>query len=251
MLTLSSMKSPFATSDTFFCIFAVPTPELLTCAMFQYGISNNNGLTGDDLFFERGNTFKTGLLIATENITITILNSNFPRRYLREGSNSGRLSNLFTNNEPSPTPRKSGEFGVPEYRVVHVFSLEGSSNDSLGKSVPHSLAHDEDTSSKRRTAYLPYEKTSLEVQRSMRKLVIYTEQYPITIDSIIDNTFCPGNVENPSTQCAVVSSTVCVLLEPGDDVQQVRTILVRGIQDAVQNGDFEAAIPAENQFSTP
>jgi hypothetical protein len=220
--------------------------------MFQYGISNNNGLTGDDLFFERGNTFKTGLLIATETITIAILNSNFPRRYLREGSNSGRLSTLFTDNDPSPSLRISGEFGVPENRIVHVFSFDGSSNDSRSEFVAQSLAHDEETSSsKRRTAHLPSEKATLEGQRSRRKLVIYTEQFPITIDSIIDNTFCPGNVENPSTECAVVSSTVCVLLEPGDDVQQVRTILVRGIQDAVQNGDFEAAIPAENQFSTP
>lgn len=50
----------------------------MTCVNFQYGISNDDGFTAEDIFNEVNNTFKTGLLIATENVTIETLTEAYP-----------------------------------------------------------------------------------------------------------------------------------------------------------------------------
>ena len=57
----------------------MPTLEALTCINFQYGIVNNVGVTAQDIFNEVNNTLKTGLIIATRNVTIEILNETYPR----------------------------------------------------------------------------------------------------------------------------------------------------------------------------
>jgi hypothetical protein len=48
--------------------------------------------------------------------------------------------------------------------------------------------------------------------------------------------------------CAVVDSTVCVLLEEGDDEEEVRTALLDGIEESILNGSFQDAIPPEHQL---
>ena len=184
----------------------MPTPEALVCVTFQYGVSNNNGFSADDLFNEIGNTFKTGLLIATETVLVDVLNSTLARddesRLLRGSALEQPKRHIqLVATDPSPQRR----------RTVYSDELSQLSN-SLGR---------------------------------RRRLVFYTKDFPVTIDAIIPNPFsCPEN-----TDCAVVSSTVCVLLEDGEDATDIREGVLGGMETAIESGAFEAAVPAENQFS--
>ena len=63
------------------------------------------------------------------------------------------------------------------------------------------------------------------------------------IDDIIDNPFCPDD-----TSCAIVISTVCVMLEAGDDEMEVTDALLDGIKDSINGGEFDAAIPPEHRL---
>ena len=88
---------------------------------------------------------------------------------------------------------------------------------------------------------------ALSGRRSDRRLVFYTDDIPATIDSIYDGPvlLCPGGAESEASRCTIVSSTVCVVLEPGDDETQVRNVLVRGLGQAIDSGEFEANVPPE------
>jgi hypothetical protein len=77
-----------------------------------------------------------------------------------------------------------------------------------------------------------------------RRLVYYTDTYLPVINNIFDNEFC----DNEELNCAVVDSTVCVLLEEGDDEEEVRTVLLDGIEESILNGSFQEAIPPEHQL---
>jgi hypothetical protein len=50
------------------------------CVDFFYSVRNNAGLSAQDILDENNNTLRTGLEIATRNVTIDILNTTFPRR---------------------------------------------------------------------------------------------------------------------------------------------------------------------------
>jgi hypothetical protein len=52
----------------------------------------------------------------------------------------------------------------------------------------------------------------------------------------------------PEFECSVVDSTVCVLLEEGDDEEEVRSSLLAGIEQSILGGSFQAAIPPEHQL---
>ncbi len=77
-----------------------------------------------------------------------------------------------------------------------------------------------------------------------RRLVYYSDaNNPITINYIFDNPVCPKNT-TPPTLCAVVSTTVCVILEAGDNATFVDEKLLEGFQTAVDGGILQARIPA-------
>jgi hypothetical protein len=114
-------------------------------------------------------------------------------------------------------------------------------------------AHEASEPQRRRTVYAP-SKDSLahktkRSDQSSRELVFFTDDFPERINAIINNPFC--TVTNPDADpdlsCAVVTATVCVLLEEDDDEAAIRGALVNGIGNAIQSGDFEAAIPAEHK----
>jgi hypothetical protein len=224
---------------THFLSFAYiePTPENLTCVSFQYAIENDNGFNASDLFNEVNNTYKTGLIIATRNITIEILNETFPRdgsmRFLR-GKSDWRH-----HIEPTNEELKFEGLGS-----LHVASLQGPNLQSFSKpGIP--LLSD---GNRRRTVYLPQKESDgeiIDVSQLSRQLVFYTDEFPVTIDGIFDNPFCGAT---PPILCAIVASTVCTLLEDGDDEDQVQKVLLEGLEESVDNGDLNAAIPPENQL---
>jgi hypothetical protein len=84
--------------------------------------------------------------------------------------------------------------------------------------------------------------------RGARRLVYYSDDYPVEIKMIVDNNICPiNNVNSTNTlRCAIVSSTVCVVLETGDNPLKIRDTLVRGLAAVIESGEFEETIPPES-----
>lgn len=215
----------------------MPTPEELTCVNFQYGIGNSDGLSADDIFNEIGNTLKTGLLIATRNVTIETLNTTLPRDESRRRlSQRNRQQNHYRDH--GFVPGSSG--GTLQVTDLGRFPLVDQDISFETEVIPLDDLQ-KITQLRRRMAYLPI----WDATDYRRRLAFYTDQFQPVINSIIDNPFC----ENlPEFGCAVVDSTVCVLLEEGDDEAMVQTVLLDGIEQAIQDGSFQAAIPPEHQL---
>lgn len=168
------------------------------------------------------NTLKTGLIIATENVTIESLNASFPdARMLRHG-NRRNVESLKRN---------------------HVFLL----SDDFTSRLPEGILLDGPANNARQLAYHAGSGIHSGILGSGRRLVFYTDLLPPVILSIIDNNFCP--TEDPeNTKCQIVSAQTCVFLEEGDERQEVRDELRRGIQTSIATGAFEAAIPEEHRL---
>jgi hypothetical protein len=219
----------------------LPSLEDLLCLNFQYGLVNNAGYNASDLFNEVNNTLKTGLIIATRNITIEILNGTYPRseRLLRRGD--ARHGEIVYKHEAHD------EFGRETHTlrlVVPLHKLDLAYNKKVQAS---NLERDQ---GRRRTAYLPSATRQVPTTDGIpdaRRLVFYTDDYPPLVTAINDNLrFC----NDPDTLCSIVSSTICVLLEEGDDEEEVRQVILTGMQAAIASGDFEDAIPPEHRLPT-
>lgn len=101
---------------------------------------------------------------------------------------------------------------------------------------------------RRRLAYLEWhENQAMAFDADGRRLVFYTDDFEPIINAIFDNPFC--DKPTPEHECAVVASTVCVVLEEGDDEDEVQEILLDGIEEAILSGEFEEAIPPEHRLS--
>jgi hypothetical protein len=241
----------------------VPTPEALTCVTFQYGIENSGGFTAEDIFNEVNNTLKTGLLIATRNVTIETLNETFPRddnssisqRFLQT-ENMDRSKHYLEDPTPGDrvdSPIYDAYIHRPYHDAPSITNPAFSRTNRLFNVMDIGLFHIEtpshpegdvtDPQRRRRTVYLPQEISDMD--NGGRRLVFYTDVYAPVINSIIENPFC---VRPPDISCAVVDTTVCVILEEGDNEDEVQTALLRGISLSIQDGSFQAAIPKENQI---
>ena len=239
----------------------MPTPEALTCVNFQYGIGNDDGFTADDIMNEVNNTLKTGLIIATRNVTIETLNATFPR----DGSRKRRQllrRNLQRNHWPLQSSTKINNFfALRPYDGHHHPITPSSSNivhvTDLGRFrlVDHDFIVPEERNRthvvyssteeiRRRAVVLPQTSSVIEDDGG-RRLVYYTDTYLPVINNIFDNEFCDNNED---LNCAVVDSTVCVLLEEGDDEEEVRSALLDGIEESILDGSFQEAIPPEHQL---
>jgi hypothetical protein len=219
-------------------LFLLPLLEDLLCLNFQYGLVNNAGYNASDLFNEVNNTLKTGLIIATRNITIEILNGTYPRseRLLRRGyARHGEI--VYKHEAYEEFGRETHSFRL----VVPLHKFDLASNEKVQAA---NLGRDQ---GRRRTAYLPSKTRQVPTTDGIpdaRRLVFYTDDYPPLVTAIINNPFC----SDPDTLCAIVSSTICVLLEEGDDEEEVRRVLLTGMQAAIASGDFEDAIPPEHRL---
>jgi hypothetical protein len=176
-------------------------------------------------------------LIATRNITIEILNETYPRddsaRFLREGNIGRNLWDVFGGSVKSMEHRLGhGEFGMATSGRGHEEALD-----------------DANEPQRRRTVYIPDSPTRISQEdRSSRELVYFTDEYAEKINLIFNNPFCVLTNPDPDVMCAIASSTVCVLMEKGDNEEDVREVLIDGIEEAIENGEFAAAIPPEHKL---
>ena len=94
---------------------------------------------------------------------------------------------------------------------------------------------------KRKLVHLENRSATSGEQHHGRNLVYYTDQYPVTIDRILDiETGCA-----PGANCLLVISSITVILEDGDDPDAVNGAIVSGLQDSFEDGTFFAAIPED------
>jgi hypothetical protein len=74
-----------------------------------------------------------------------------------------------------------------------------------------------------------------------RALAKYSEEYPVTIDQIID-------VDDPCEEgnnCQLIMTSVYVELEEGDDPNEVNTAITDSILNSLDDGSFNDAIPTD------
>ena len=181
----------------------------------------------------QNNSLKTGLILATTNVTIETLNTTFPRaggRLLRSGSKDPLAGDghKYVGGERSKVGQ---QLVVPlDFFDSHLpsgFEIEASDS----------------AMSDRELAYVAQTWYSKDRSQFARRLVYYLNTVPPEILAIIDNPFCPSSTP-AVTKCAIVSSLVCVFLEPGDNATVVRAQLQKGIQASISDGSFQAAIPS-------
>jgi len=73
-----------------------------------------------------------------------------------------------------------------------------------------------------------------------RNLAYYTPENPVTITRVLDiYSGCPVG-----QKCVLIISSIPVVLEPGDDPDEVKGVIAGGMQRSVNDGSFFAAIPA-------
>jgi len=192
------------------------------CITIQFGIVNNVGVEADEIFEMSGNTLKTGLIIATENITIKSLNAGSSNERLLRNRNEKPLMKADVIQSLNVAPLEDSKFQDD-------LALNGMLNK--GRQLVANMGS----------------KWRVGIKTPSRRLAFYSTSLPPVILSIIDNSFCPSATPE-ITRCQIVSAKTCVFLEEGDDRELVRDELSNGIQASVTSGEFEAAIPEEHRL---
>lgn len=248
-------------------------PETL-CIGFQYELMNNRSLSAEDIFNEVNNTIKTGLEIATREIVIEILNETFPRdsssqpeeaRATKPDPNSWKW-NVTEHNRDDWARGKTAQhdpddsvWGVTDMtgghfrRLSRKVELAALLADSVLTGIATSEIQDAllQMRSEKVRRLKPHlqapEDSSYGIQGS-RRLVYYSDDYPVEVTRIVDRNNCPTNdIDGVNTlRCAIVSTTLCVVLEDGDDPVLIRRTLVTELGEAIEDGSFEDKIPPEN-----
>ena len=74
-----------------------------------------------------------------------------------------------------------------------------------------------------------------------RALAQYSDEYPVTIDRILDvETGC-----DPGTNCLLIISSINVLLDEDDDPDVVKNDITGSILESFDDGRFNDAVPAD------
>ena len=221
---------------------------------FQYELMNNRSLSADDIFNEVNNTLKTGLMIATKTIVINILNETYPRTVRNRP-----YETVKTHRDPynwiweDLSTMGGGGFRRQLPRVEEAAKLADAVALGLDLSS-YTTIHEQAVVMRsnarrfhRRLLSSLHESSSYRV-RGVRRLVFYTDNYPVRITMISDRNNCPtNNINGTNTlRCAVVSSSLCVVLETDDNPTMIRDTLLQGLAAAIENGEFEKMIPPES-----
>jgi hypothetical protein len=197
----------------------LPTRQPLACVSFAYTLENTTGFTSEDIFNEVNNTIKARLVAATENVTINILNSTLPR------NNSPLLNRRLSVYE-------STRFGSHAFRNAAL--------EHLGTWDEVQLRLTTLSKSTVKPTWLHPRHRRMEGGVRRRRLAFYSDEHPVEITRILESMFCP----DPTQDCVVVSTTVCVVLEVGDDQEVVRTNLINGFRESIEGGGFNEVIPS-------
>lgn len=84
-------------------------------------------------------------------------------------------------------------------------------------------------------------KMNLPPDSDRRALATYSDEYPVTIDRILD-------VEQScdiGTNCLLIISSISVILEEGDDPDEVKDAVTESILDSFEDGRFNDAVPTD------
>ena len=202
-----------------------PPSDDLLCANFQYGIQNDQKLTSDDIENGVDNTYKSDLIFATRETMIQVLNEAFPR------DQEGRAL------------RRDGFDGRSRFETFEDNSLLGVVN--LGK-FELTVGEDESMQGQRRAVILPSNpEDQTGTANNNRRLALYKDSYPPDILSVFDNSYCSESDEE--LICSIVETRVCVVLEEGEDGDQVKKQLLDGIKKSFQDGSFENNLPSTGE----
>ena len=241
-------------SDTYpsFCVSNPSLAPIETlCIDFQYEIVNSKSLSADDIMNEVDNSLKNGLIEATRTTVINILNATYPRTN-GGGSQPSTLSGETGNYPAALQPEDVNYVGQLMFPDGHYRKLLQAAEQADALVLEMDLQtyraefHDELTTlfnTTKQNRRLMRDKSFL---RRSRRLAYFSDEYPAEITLIADSTTCPGSSVNESIRCAVVSSTVCVILEPGDDPVEIRKAIVDGLTESFMNGDFVGNIPPDS-----
>jgi len=215
--------SPIVTGEPTTSPMDVPSPETNAPTSSEgggsikvsitYDLSNDCGLNAEAIMNEEGNTLKEGLVAATTDITVGILNATFPR--VDDDSEPQRRNNVRV--------RQRQRRHLLQHRGLALLDIPSKSTTTSSSFAEH----EDDASSSSSSRH--------------RNLVYYTEEYPVSIDNIfdMDASCAPGN------NCLLVISTITVVLEAGDDPVEVDKAIVSGMQESFEDGSFFSAIPAD------
>ena len=239
---------------------SLPTvnPDLL-CVSFSYQLNNIVGLTAEDILEENGNTLKTGLELAGRNITIRVLNETFPGGGMPEPTGQSIAivpQSTALSNEAASHLRHPGHPKLKQR--YHGHGRKHRTLSALGFQRAIELGVSSNFDAKRSQGILDscvglwesriptpadLKKRYLAAFR-LRRLVFYTDDYPSEVRNVVENFICPS--APPGAICVIVQQVSCVLLEEGDDPEVVSFALRNGLRDAINSGEFEAAIPPEH-----
>lgn len=208
----------------------VPTKSVageVLCINFQYEIENDDGLSAFDIFNGLNNTYRNDLTEATRETTIMILNETLPQGRERRGLRRHIVSN----------PRSISDHNNAHLGIVNLIA-----SISFGDDTTHKTG--------RRAMDLPLNQNeltgNLRMNRDDRRLAFYTDSEPPAILNIFDNYICPDADEGIA--CAIVDTRVCVILEAGDDREEVEYTLLEGFKNAFRDGTFEKAVQDQQIF---
>jgi hypothetical protein len=180
---------------------------------------NTAGLSADDIFNEVNNTVKADLITATNAVVIDILDESFPPATSPQAR--------------TPLRTVAGRHGAGRHLEGADRAMELAIVDLLGKDSATEIM-------------VAYQRNILDVapvfrsdnrllhHSRRRHLVFFSEEYPATINAVLDQPFCL--TVDPLEQCALVSSQACVVLEEGDDEEFISMVLIAGLRDAINNG---------------
>jgi len=204
---------------------------------------------------QNNNTLKSGLEAAGRNITIQVLNSTFPRSTLQEESEE---DNDFPISRPGPgfDPNTLSHKRKRRYSNAaendNTRNLEGYER-AIELGVSSTFGHEQaqtilNSSTDIWSAKIP----SLDNLRRFlagtrpRRLVFYSDDRPNEITNVIENFICSSGFDGAI--CVIVQQRSCVFLEEGDDPAVVSFALRNGLRNAINDGDFVAAIPADDML---
>lgn len=213
---------------------------------------NNQSLSADDIMNGNGNSLKSGLIEATRTTVINILNETYPRT---DGRASQVSKNVATHDIPEDNDVEYiGQVMLPgsHYRKLlrateqaDAFALNMDLS-AYYKELQGEMVSVLNSTNTKKNRRLHYMKDRSNFLRQSRRLVYYSDDYPVEITQVVESTTCIGSVMNEAIRCAVVSSRVCVVLEPGDNPAEIRSALVQGLEEAIMSGEFVDNIPPES-----
>jgi hypothetical protein len=191
----------------------------LLCLPFAYTLENTTGFSSEDIFNEVDNTIKERLIAATEVVTINILNSTQPK--IQNPSLNRHLRAYESNRFGSRAIRFAA---LDHFRSWEKVQLTLTSTSPKRSDQPALLNPS-------------HRRNDGRVRR--RRLAFFSDDNPVEITSVVGSMFCA----NPTQECVVVSTTVCVVLEVVDDPEVVRTNLINGFRESIDGGGFNEVIP--------